>query len=293
MQTVTNSFLLYIQLMRLDKPIGIFLLLWPTLSALWIAAEGVPDLTVLSVFILGVIVMRTAGCVINDYADRDIDGLIVRTLDRPLAMGALQPWKALVLFAILIGLGLGLVLMLNTLTLWMSAVAVFLAASYPFMKRYTYLPQVYLGATFGWAIPMAFAAQTGTVPMIAWLLFLANILWTTAYDTFYAMADREDDMLATVKSTAILFGDDDRMIVGILQISFLAVMLLVGSQLEMSLNYYGGLTVALAFSAYQQKIVVDREPAQCMRAFLNNNWVGAAVFIGIVAHYGAWHTLLN
>lgn len=285
MDTLQDKVWPYIQLMRLDKPIGILLLLWPTLSALWIAAEGFPDFTVLVVFVWGVIIMRSAGCVINDYADREIDGQVVRTLNRPLASGALQPKQALMLFAGLGILAFFLVLILNALTIWMSLVGIFLAATYPFMKRYTYLPQVYLGAAFGWAIPMAFAAQTNTVPVIAWLLFLANILWATAYDTYYAMADREDDLLAGVKSTAILFGDDDKVIVGILQLSFLMVMILVGSQLEMSFIYYLGVFVALGLSLYQQKLVADREPAQCLQAFLNNNWVGAVLFIGIAAHY--------
>ena len=276
----------YIQLMRLDKPIGILLLLWPTLSALWIAAEGVPDLMVLMVFILGVIIMRSAGCVINDYADRNIDGLVRRTMSRPLVSGKLEAKKALILFASLGIAAFLLVLMLNTLTIWMSVVGLFLAATYPFMKRYTYLPQVYLGAAFGWAIPMAFAAQTNTVPTIAWLLFLANILWATAYDSFYAMADREDDLLVGIKSTAILFGDDDKVIIGILQLSFLAVMLLVGGQLAMSFVYYMGVFFALTLFIYQQKLVVNREPARCLQAFLSNNWVGAVLFLGIAAHYG-------
>lgn len=286
MDTLQDKVWPYIQLMRLDKPIGILLLLWPTLSALWIAAEGFPDFTVLVVFVWGVIIMRSAGCVINDYADREIDGQVLRTINRPLASGALEPKQALMLFAGLGVLAFFLVLLLNALTIWMSLVGLFLAATYPFMKRYTYLPQVYLGAAFGWAIPMAFAAQTNTVPVIAWLLFLANILWATAYDTLYAMADREDDLLAGVKSTAILFGDDDKVIVGIIQLSFLMVMLLVGSQLEMSFVYYVGVLVALGLSLYQQKLVTDREPAQCLQAFLNNNWVGAVLFIGIAAHYG-------
>ncbi|MBE9532990.1 MAG: 4-hydroxybenzoate octaprenyltransferase [Proteobacteria bacterium] len=276
----------YMQLMRLDRPIGILLLLWPTLSALWIAAEGVPDLSVLIVFVLGVIIMRSAGCVINDYADRDVDGLVRRTMNRPLVSGALEAKEALILFAGLGVVAFALVLMLNTLTIWMSTVGLFLAATYPFMKRYTYLPQVYLGAAFGWAIPMAFAAQTGTVPAVAWLLFLANILWATAYDSFYAMADREDDLLAGIKSTAILFGDDDKVIIGILQLSFLAVMLLVGSQAEMSSVYYIGVLIALLLFVYQQKLVANRESARCLQAFLSNNWVGAVLFLGIAAHYG-------
>jgi len=280
-----NRVMPYIELMRLNRPVGILLLLWPTLSALWIAAEGKPDLIIFIVFTLGVIIMRSAGCVINDYADKDVDGLVTRTLNRPLVTGAVQAKQALMLFA---GLGLVafiLVLLLNTLTLWMSFVGLFLAATYPYMKRYTYLPQVYLGAAFGWAIPMAFAAQTGSVPSIAWLLFLANILWATAYDTFYAMADRKDDLLAGVKSTAILFGEDDKVIIGALQFSFLFVMLLVGSQLEMSLSYYLGILFAAGLSVYQQKITKEKEAAQCMHAFLNNIWVGAVLFIGIVIHY--------
>lgn len=285
MDDIQNKLLPYIKLMRLDRPIGILLLLWPTLSALWIAAEGKPDLTVLIVFTLGVILMRSAGCVINDYADRKVDGLVFRTASRPLITGALQPKQALQLFA---GLGITaflLVLLLNTMTIWMSFIGLFLAATYPYMKRYTYLPQVYLGAAFGWAIPMAFAAQTNTIPTIAWLLFLANILWATAYDTFYAMADREDDLLAGVKSTAILFGDDDKIIIGVLQLSFLFVMILVGGQLELGLSYYAGICLAAGLSVYQHKITADREPAQCMHAFLNNNWVGAVLFLGIVIHY--------
>lgn len=277
---------LYIRLMRLDKPIGILLLLWPTLAALWIAAEGVPDYTILAIFVLGVILMRSAGCVINDYADKDIDALVIRTINRPLATGELTASSALILAAILSLVAFLLVLLnLNTLTIWMSAVAAILAVIYPFMKRYTYFPQVFLGMAFAWAIPMAFAAQTNAVPTVAWLLFLANILWITAYDTFYAMADREDDMLAKVKSTAILFGDDDRIIVGILQLSFLLVMALIGNKLAMTYPFYIGLAVASLLSLYQQRLVINREPAQCLLAFLNNNWVGVALFVGIAAHY--------
>ena len=275
----------YIHLMRLDRPIGILLLLWPTLSALWIAAEGVPDLLVLVVFILGVTIMRSAGCVINDFADRDIDGLIWRTKGRPLATGALVSRQALSLFVVLGLLAFLLVLLLNTKTILMSIVGLFLAATYPFMKRYTHLPQLYLGVAFGWAIPMAFAAQTNNVPAIAWLLFLANILWTTVYDTFYAMADREDDLVAGVKSTAVLFGQDDRLITAILQLSFFLVMVLIGLQLELSLIYYVGLFTALGLSIYQQTLIKDRIPEKCIEAFLNNNWLGAVIFIAIALHY--------
>lgn len=286
MESFQQKVMPYVQLMRLDRPIGILLLLWPTLSALWIAAEGIPDLDVLIVFTLGVIMMRSAGCVINDYADRDIDGLVARTVNRPLATGILQAKHALITFAALSICAFVLVLFLNKMTILMSLVALFLAATYPFMKRYTYLPQVYLGAAFGWAIPMAFAAQSETLPPVAWLLFLANILWATAYDTFYAMADREDDLLAEIKSTAILFGEDDRFIIGLLQLCFLLVMILIGAQLEMGFVYYLGVMAAFFLFVYQQKITKEKQPAQCLQAFLNNNWVGAALFAGIAIHYG-------
>jgi 4-hydroxybenzoate polyprenyltransferase len=275
----------YMRLMRLDRPIGILLLLWPTLSALWIAAEGLPDLTVLIVFVLGVTLMRSAGCAINDFADRNVDGMVWRTQMRPLATGELQAKDAVRLFIGLAVVALLLVLLLNPLTIAMSVVGLFLAATYPFMKRYTYLPQIYLGAAFGWAIPMAFAAQTGAVPAMAWLLFLANIIWTTMYDTFYAMADREDDLLAGIKSTAILFGDDDRVIQGILQALFLLVMLMVGSQLDLHWPYYLSLLVSAALFVYQQWLCRDRDPKLCLAAFLNNNWVGAAIFAGICMSY--------
>ncbi len=275
----------YSQLMRIDKPIGILLLMWPTLAALWVAAEGIPTISVLVIFVLGVIIMRSAGCVINDYADRKIDGQISRTENRPLATGKATANEALLLFAGLGVVALILVLFLNTLTILMSVVGLFLAASYPFMKRYTYLPQIYLGMAFGWAIPMAFAAQIGHVPVVAWLLFLANVVWSTIYDTYYAMADREDDLKAGVKSTAILFGDDDLIIIGALQVVFILIMLLIGTQLTMGLSYYVGLVFASALFVYQQKTALTRQPAQCLHAFLNNNWVGAVIFIGIAVHY--------
>lgn len=275
----------YIRLMRLDRPIGILLLMWPTLSALWIAAEGLPDLTVLIVFVLGVTIMRSAGCAINDFADRDIDGQVWRTRGRPLATGELKARDAVIVFVLMALAAFGLVSLLNTLTMLLSLVAVMLAAAYPFMKRYTYLPQLFLGMAFGWAIPMAFAAQTGTVPVIAWLLFLANIIWTTVYDTFYAMADREDDLLAGVKSTAVLFGDDDLKIQGILQVAYLLVMLLIARQLEMSWFFYLSLLAAAGLFVYQQYLSREREPKACLRAFLNNNYVGLAIFTGLVLHY--------
>ncbi|MBE0440072.1 MAG: 4-hydroxybenzoate octaprenyltransferase [Gammaproteobacteria bacterium] len=272
--------------MRLDRPIGILLLLWPTVMALWIAAEGVPDLVVLTVFIMGVVIMRSAGCVINDYADRDVDGLVLRTMNRPLAIGSVKAKEALILFAGLALIAFLLVLLLNTLTIYLSVVGLLLAVIYPFMKRYTYLPQIVLGMAFGWAIPMAFAAQTGTVPAVAWLLFLANIIWATIYDTFYAMVDRDDDLLAGIKSTAILFGDDDKVIIGILQLLFIAIMVLIGGQLELSFSFYFAVIVVACLFVYQQKRIRNRERAQCLHAFLSNNWVGAALFFGIVVHYG-------
>ncbi len=278
----------YLRLMRLDRPIGILLLMWPTLSALWIAAEGLPDLTVLMVFVLGVIIMRSAGCAINDFADREVDGDVWRTEGRPLATGELQARDAIIVFVVLALVAFGLVLLLNTMTIMLSLVAVFLAATYPFMKRYTYLPQIYLGMAFGWAIPMAFTAQTGTLPVIAWLLFMANIIWTTVYDTFYAMADREDDLKIGVKSTAILFGDDDRVIQGILQVAYLLVMVLIGQQLELSAVYYMGLVIVAALFIYQQFLSRQREPKACLKAFLNNNWVGLVIFASLVLHYLFW-----
>lgn len=275
----------YIRLMRLDRPIGILLLMWPTLSALWMAAEGLPDLTVLVVFILGVTIMRSAGCAINDFADRDVDGQVWRTEGRPLATGELKAGDAVIVFVLMALVAFGLVSLLNTLTIWMSLVGVFLAASYPFMKRYTYLPQLYLGMAFGWAIPMAFAAQTGSVPVIAWLLFMANIIWTTVYDTFYAMADREDDLLAGIKSTAILFGEDDLKILAILQAAYILVMLMIGHQAELGWIFYLGLLLASALFAYQQFLSRHREPKACLQAFLNNNWVGLVIFVSLVVHF--------
>ncbi len=285
MSKVQQRIMPYIQLMRLDRPIGILLLLWPTLSALWIAAEGMPDLTVLVVFILGVVLMRSAGCAINDFADREIDGSVWRTQNRPLATGELTARQAVYVFVGMALVAFILVSLLNSLTIWLSLGGVFLAATYPFMKRYTYFPQIYLGMAFGWAIPMAFAAQTNTVAVMAWLLFLANIIWTTMYDTFYAMADREDDLLAGVKSTAVLFGDDDLIIQGIMQVAYIVVMVLVGLQLEMSFIFYLGLSLASALFVYQQFLAKDRQPQRCLQAFLNNNWVGLIIFISLVIHY--------
>ena len=275
----------YAHLMRLHRPIGIFLLLWPTLWALWIAAEGHPDLLVVFVFVSGVVLMRSAGCVINDYADREFDPHVERSRDRPIAAGRVKPKEALVLFVVLCLGAFALVLLMNRLTIYLSLAGVVLAASYPFMKRYTHLPQVYLGAAFGWAVPMAFAAQTGSVPKVAWLLFVATVLWATVYDTMYGMVDRDDDIKIGVKSTAVLFGEADRMIIAIIQLLFIAALLLVGQAAALGGYYYFGVLLAAALSIYQQYLIRNREPQYCLQAFLNNNWLGAAVFSGLVLHY--------
>jgi len=280
-----DRFIQYAYLMRLHKPIGIYLLLWPTLWALWVASEGRPDLLVLFVFVSGVVLMRSAGCVINDYADRNFDPHVLRTKDRPIAAGHVSPKEALLLFCVLCIVAFGLVLLMNSLTIWLSLAGVLLAATYPFMKRYTHLPQVHLGAAFGWAVPMAFAAQTGEVPKVAWLLFVATVLWATAYDTMYGMVDREDDLKIGVKSTAILFGDSDRIIIAIIQFLALAALLLVGYTAALGAYYYFGLLLASSLALYQQYLIRDREPKACFQAFLNNNWFGAAVFAGVVLDY--------
>jgi 4-hydroxybenzoate polyprenyltransferase len=275
----------YAYLMRLHKPIGIFLLLWPALWALWIAGAGRPDPLVVFVFAAGVVLMRSAGCVINDYADRHFDPHVARTRDRPIAAGQVAPNEALILFAVLCLLALGLVLLMNRLTILMSLAGAFLAVTYPFMKRYTHLPQVYLGAAFGWAVPMAFAAQTGELPREAWLLFVATVLWATVYDTMYGMVDREDDLKIGVKSTAILFGEADRAIIAILQVLLLLALAMAGRAAELGGYYYFGLLLAAALAVYQQYLIREREPRACFRAFLNNNWFGAAVYGGILLHY--------
>lgn len=275
----------YVLLTRLNRPIGVFLLLWPTLWALWLAAEGLPDWHVLTVFVLGVILMRSAGCVINDYADRRLDPLVARTRDRPIAAGRVRPREALLLFLVLCLLAFGLVLTLNRLTIQLSVVGVFLAAIYPFMKRYTHLPQVVLGMAFGWAIPMAFAAQTGGLPKVAWLLYVINVVWSVVYDTMYAMADRDDDLRAGIKSTAILFGEADRVLIGILQGLMLLGLLLLGQDVGAGYAFYAGVGVATGLGLYQQYLIRHREPAGCFQAFLNNNWLGAAIFAGLVVNY--------
>lgn len=275
----------YWRLMRFDKPIGIFLLLWPALWALWIAGQGRPDTGVSAVIVLGVVLMRAAGCVINDYADRDFDPHVERTRLRPIAAGEVKPKEALILFLALCLISFGLVLTMNGLTILLSVPGAFLAASYPFTKRYTHLPQAYLGLAFGWAIPMAFAAQTGGIPPVAWALYAATVLWALIYDTMYAMVDRDDDLKIGVKSTAILFGKYDREIIGALQIAMLAILLGIGRQLGLGWPYGLGLAAAAGFSAYQQFLIFRREKPKCFRAFLNNHWFGAAVFAGLLAGY--------
>lgn len=275
----------YALLMRLHRPIGIFLLLWPTLWGLWIAGRGQPDLEVTVVFVLGVILMRSAGCIINDFADRHFDLHVRRTRDRPLARQRVSEREALTLFILLCLSAFGLVLLMNTLTILLSVVAVVLASSYPFMKRYTHWPQAYLGITFGWSIPMAFAAQSAQLPLLAWWLLLANILWTIAYDTLYAMVDREDDQCIGVKSTAILFGRADKLWVGSLHAGSLVLLTGIGYQLHLSYLYYLGVLSAAALAIYQQWLIRNREPSRCFQAFLNNHWWGAAIFMGLVLEY--------
>ena len=275
----------YALLMRLNRPIGILLLLWPTLWGLWVAGTGRPDPEVLTVFILGVVIMRSAGCVINDYADRHFDPHVARTRERPLAAGRVSTAEALGLFIGLCLIAFLLVLRLNTLTVMLAVVGAFLAASYPFLKRHTHLPQFYLGVAFGWGIPMGFAAQIGTVPAVAWVMFLANMFWSVAYDTQYAMVDRDDDLRIGVKSTAILFGDYDRFMIGVSHSATLGLLLVAGVIARLGVWYHLGLIVAAGFAVYQQFLIHSRDPGKCFRAFLNNNWFGLAVFAGLALNY--------
>ena len=275
----------YSLLARLNKPIGIFLLLWPTLWALWIAAEGVPDPGVLTVFVLGVVLMRSAGCVINDYADREIDPRINRTKNRPIAAGRVSPDEAMLLFMALCFSAFLLVLTMNTFTILLSLGGVLLAGIYPFMKRYTHMPQIVLGMAFGWSVPMAFAAQTNNVPKIAWLIYVVTVLWAVIYDTMYAMADRMDDLKIGVKSTAILFGDADRVIIGILQAMMLFSLYLIGEQAQLGDGYNIAVLLAAVLMVYQQYLIRYRQPSLCISAFLNNNWLGLVIFVGIVTSY--------
>lgn len=275
----------FVELMRLDKPIGIYLLLWPTAWALWIAGDGKPGFRLTLIFFCGVILMRSAGCAINDFADRHFDGQVARTKNRPLVTGRLHSWEALACAAALVIIAFILVLQVNTLTVYWSMGALAIASIYPFMKRYTHLPQVVLGAAFAWSIPMAFSAQKNLVPDEAWLIYIATVLWTIAYDTMYAMADRDDDLKAGIKSTAILFGDADKLIIGILQLLSLCSLLLLASKQELSVYFYISIFCAALFFIYQQWLIKNREPDQCLKAFKNNHWVGAIIFLGLVIHY--------
>jgi len=270
---------------RMDKPIGTYLLLWPTYWALWVAADGFPNLHLLLVFTLGVFMMRSAGCVINDFADRHVDGKVKRTQQRPLVTGLISSYEAIFLFIFLILLSFSLVLTLSWLTIKLSFVALALATSYPFMKRYTHLPQVVLGAAFSWGMIMAFAQEVGEIPTTAWLLFSANIFWTIAYDTMYAMVDRDDDVKIGVKSTAILFGHHDKRIIGLLQLSTLAILLVVGELQAFGWPYQLSLVITAGFFCYQQILILDRQREKCFQAFLNNHWVGLVIFIGIAIEY--------
>lgn len=275
----------FVQLTRLNKPIGVFLLLWPTLGGLWIAAQGVPDIKLLGIFLLGTWLMRSAGCAINDYADANFDGDVLRTETRPIVTGRVSRKEALLTFALLSGCGFLLLLFTNLLTIQLSFFAVFVAALYPFMKRYTHLPQLVLGIAFSCGILMAFTAQRGELPAQAWLLFVANCLWTVAYDTQYAMVDREYDLKIGVKSTAILFGTADRVLIATLQGMFLLAMILAAAQFELGVWVYLGLIAALGFFIQQWQLTESRSPEDCFKAFINNHRVGAAVFTGIFMHY--------
>ncbi|CRL65933.1 4-hydroxybenzoate octaprenyltransferase [Proteus vulgaris] len=280
-----NKWQAYSRLMRIDKPIGALLLLWPTYWALWIAAKGFPDWHILIVFTIGVFSMRAAGCVINDFADRKIDGSVERTKNRPLPSGAVTEKESKILFIVLVILSFGLVLTLNTMTIWLSVAGLALAWFYPFVKRFSNLPQLILGMAFGWSIPMGFAAVSESLPLVCWLLFLVNIVWSVIYDTQYAMVDRNDDIKIGVKSTAILFGRYDKIIIGILQLMMLALLVSIGVLLNMKGIYYWSILLITALFIYQQKLIAERERAPCFQAFMNNNYVGFVLFAGILFSY--------
>jgi 4-hydroxybenzoate polyprenyltransferase len=276
----------YAQLMRLDRPIGTWLLLWPALWSLWVAGAGRPDPRVLIVFVLGVFVMRAAGCVINDFADRNIDPHIRRTRDRPLAARRVSPLEALVLFALLNLIALYLVTRLNLLTVKLACIGALLTVSYPFLKRFFPLPQLYLGISFGgWSVLMAFAAQVGALPRVAWVLYIAAVMWAAIYDTIYAMVDREDDLKIGVKSSAILFADMDKLLIGVMQLMMLYALVLVARNMHYGSWYYAGVSAAALLFAWQQWLLRRREPAGCLRAFLNNQYVGLVIFVGILLEY--------
>ena len=282
MTTLTHRFSLYMRLMRFDRPVGTLLLLWPTLAALWIAAEGRPSLELVVIFTLGTVVMRAAGCVINDYADRDLDAHVARTRDRPLARKQISEWEALTLFALLLAIALVLVFFLSEFTQRLAVGGAAIATLYPFMKRWTYLPQLVLGAAFSWGIVMAFAATGAGLGDPAWLMFIASLLWIVSYDTLYAMVDRDDDLRVGIKSTAILFGNADRAMVAALQASTVVTLALLGLRMQFGIGYFLGIAAAAALFIHQQRLIRDRKPAHCFAAFRNNVWVGFALFAGTV-----------
>jgi 4-hydroxybenzoate polyprenyltransferase len=275
----------FLDIIRFDKPVGTLLLLWPTLGALWIASGGVPSTSLLAIFIGGTFLMRSAGCIINDLADRKIDGGVDRTHARPLVTGSLSVNQAIGFFIVLCLAAFALVLLTNSLTIMLSVAALVSACAYPFMKRYTHLPQLVLGLAFSFGIPMAFSAELGELPSALWLLFLANLLWTVAYDTEYAMVDREDDLKIGVKSTAILLGDADKLVIGVLQGMSLLAMHMAGARFELGLYYNTCLVIAAALFVYQQWLIKTRSPEGCFKAFKHNNWVGMVLFLGIASHY--------
>jgi 4-hydroxybenzoate polyprenyltransferase len=282
---LVTQFRNYGKLMRIDKPIGIWLLLWPTLWGLWLAGEGNPDQGLFVIFVLGVIVMRSAGCVLNDFVDRKIDPYVERTRTRPIAAGAVTPVEALTLFAALSFIAIGLASMLNTTAQLLAIVAAALTVAYPFIKRFFSIPQFVLGAAFGWAVPMAFAAQTGETPELAWLVFGTALIWAVIYDTFYAMVDREDDLKVGIKSTAILFGDVDIFVIAGLQLLMLVALILIGVRAELGTWYYLSVAIAGILMAWHLWLARDRQPAGCFSAFLHNHHIGLVVFIGIALHY--------
>ncbi len=275
----------YWQLMRMDRPIGSLLLMWPTVWALILSAQGIPDIKIVLVFVAGVFMMRSAGCVINDFADRKVDGHVKRTAQRPLPSGKVTAKEAISLFLVLAIGSFLLVLTMNALTIKLSFIGIVLAFIYPFMKRYTHLPQLFLGLAFSWSIPMAWAAQANELPLIAWFVFVINVLWTIAYDTQYAMVDRDDDLVIGIKSTAILFGRFDKMIIGVLQLISIAMLITLGSYYQLSGSYYWSLLIASGLFVYQQHLIRNRERQSCFQAFLNNNYVGMVIALGLLLSF--------
>ena len=281
----SSKFQATLQLMRIDRPIGTLLLLWPTLWALWLASEGLPSLQLLLIFTAGTFLMRSAGCIVNDFADRRVDGAVARTANRPLVVGVITSREAFFVFLMLSVAAFALVLLTNLLTIQLSVVGMVLAIAYPFMKRFTHLPQLVLGLAFSWGIPMAFAATLNTLPTAAWSLLLANLLWTVVYDTKYAMVDRDDDLLVGIKSTAILFGNADRLIIAALQVACLAVLVWSGLLFHLQWPYYLSLVVVAILFGYHLYLIRSQDPAACFKAFKHNNWVGMTIFLGIAASY--------